>query len=388
MLELLLAGLAGIATIASPCILPMLPLLLGGSIGHADRARPLFIVLGFVLSFCAMVLLFGASAQALGLSQDTVRSLAIGTLLLLGLAMLFPRLWDRMAARLGGVADLAARLGGRAGPGRAGGFVLGLTLGALWTPCAGPVLASALALVATATEVGRAAALLAAYALGAGLPMLAIAYGGQLASTRARALLPYADRLRRGFGVAIIVVAAAMHWQLDVQAAAWLSAGTSPAGIVGTARAGTLPQQAQAAPEFAGIERWFNSAPLTMASLRGRVVLVDFWTFGCVNCLHTVPHVERWHERYRDQGLVVVGVHTPEFGFERSADNLRDALQRLGIRYPVAQDNGYQTWNAWHNRYWPAQYLIDREGRVVMRHVGEGDEEEIERAIRDALKRP
>jgi cytochrome c biogenesis protein CcdA/thiol-disulfide isomerase/thioredoxin len=383
-IEPLLAALAGIATVASPCILPMLPLLLGVSVGHTDRWRPLFIVLGFALSFCAMALAFGATAQALGLSQDAVRALAIATLLLLGTVMLFPALSDRLTARLGGLADIADGLGRRTGAGRLGGFGLGLTLGALWTPCAGPVLASALALVATATDPTRATGLLAAYAAGAGLPMLAIAYGGQIASVRLRGLLRHATRLRQAFGAAIIATAVAMQGQYDVQAAAWLAQWVPTA----SATAAPAAPPADTAPEFAGITQWLNSPPLSMASLRGKVVLVDFWTYGCVNCVRTVPQVAQWHERYKDQGLVVVGVHTPEYGFERSTGNVRAALQRLGIRYPVAQDNGYQTWNAWHNRYWPAQYLVDREGRVVMRHVGEGDEPAIEQAIRSALKSP
>jgi len=386
MIELLLAGLAGVATIASPCILPMLPLVLGVSVGHTDRWRPLCVVLGFVLSFCAMALVFGATAQAIGLSQDAVRTLAIATLLLLGTVMLFPALSDRLAARLGGLATIADGLGRRTSAGRLGGFGLGLTLGALWTPCAGPVLASALALVATATDQARAAGLLAAYAVGAGLPMLAIAYGGQVASVRLRGLLRHATRLRQAFGVLIIATAVAMQGQYDVQAAAWL-ARWLPSSSATAAPA--TPQPALAlAPEFEGIAQWLNSPPLSMASLRGKVVLIDFWTYSCINCVRTVPQVAQWHERYKDQGLVVVGVHTPEYGFERSTDNVRAALQRLGIRYPVAQDNGYQTWNAWHNRYWPAQYLVDREGRVVMRHVGEGDEQAIEQAIRSVLKLP
>ena len=135
------------------------------------------------------------------------------------------------------------------------------------------------------------------------------------------------------------------------------------------------------APDFTGISNWFNSKPLTIADLRGKVVLVDFWTYGCVNCVNTLPHVTDVYAKYKDKGLVVVGVHTPEFPFERSASNVQAALKRHGITYPVAQDNDSKTWNAYRNRYWPAQYIIDQNGKIVFRHEGEGRYDEIDRTV-------
>lgn len=142
----------------------------------------------------------------------------------------------------------------------------------------------------------------------------------------------------------------------------------------------------QQAPEFTGIARWFNSPPLRMASLRGKVVLVEFWTKGCINCLHTLAHIQNWHSHYKDKGLVVVGVHTPEMESEQPADVVSQAIARYGLSYPVAQDNDYKTWDAWRNAYWPALYLVDRQGRVVFTHIGEGDYEVIEQAIQSALR--
>lgn len=139
------------------------------------------------------------------------------------------------------------------------------------------------------------------------------------------------------------------------------------------------------APEFTGIDHWLNSPPLTMQSLRGKVVLVDFWTYSCINCINTLPYVKQWHEKYKDQGLVVVGVHTPEFPYEKSTANVQEAIRRFDIRYPVAQDNAYGTWSAFHNRYWPATYLIDADGRIVYQHYGEGRYAETEAAIQKLL---
>ena len=167
-------------------------------------------------------------------------------------------------------------------------------------------------------------------------------------------------------------------------------AATAALAAFADTRGETVPPMVEAgaqAPELAGIERWHNSAPLKLSELRGKVVLVDFWTYSCINCIHTIPYVNEWYRKYRDQGLVVIGVHTPEYPFERDARNVADALGRFGIRYPVAQDNRYDTWNAYGNRYWPALYLVDANGRIVYTRFGEGQYEKTEAAIRDALAR-
>ncbi len=160
--------------------------------------------------------------------------------------------------------------------------------------------------------------------------------------------------------------------------------GSAVGSSAGPAAGSTIPNQTRA-PEFAGIERWLNSQPLSMEGLRGKVVLVDFWTYSCINCINTLPYIKQWHDKYKDQGLVVVGVHTPEFPFEKSTANVQAAIKRFDIRYPVAQDNRYATWSAYHNRYWPALYLVDAEGKVVYQHFGEGQYAETEAAIRNAL---
>ncbi len=231
MIEILLALLAGLLTIAAPCILPMLPILLGASIDQTSRARPLFIALGFVLTFSAFALLFGLFSETLGLSQDTLRDVAIVLLLSFGALMTWKRPFDLLAIRLSGLVNRANEIGDRAGPGNIGGFVLGMTLGAVWTPCAGPMLGSILTLVATAQDVGRASVLLVSYAIGAGIPMLAIAYGGQYMSTRVRKIARYSHRMQQVFGVVIMLTAIAMYFQYDTLITIWLLNATS--GIQG-----------------------------------------------------------------------------------------------------------------------------------------------------------
>ncbi|MDI1260453.1 cytochrome c biogenesis protein DipZ [Aquabacterium sp.] len=387
------AGLAGVATVASPCVLPVLPLLLGVSAEHSGRARPVFIIIGFVLSFVAVALLFGASTRVLGLTPESVRLAAACGMLLAGVLMVWPSLGERVMAPLGRLSNLAQGWGGQATMKHTpvGGLLLGATLGALWTPCAGPVLASVLALVASQADTQQTAPLLLSYAAGAGLPMLAIAYGGQAMTGKVRGFSKHAARFRQGCGVLVVFSAMAMANQLDAQASAWVSRAWSSKAShppSSTALSANAQRSQPLAPEFTGIEQWLNSPPITMKALRGRVVLVDFWTHACVNCVRTLPHIQRWHERYAEQGLVVVGVHTPEFAFERSTESVRQAIRRHGLSYPVAQDNRYQTWSAYANQYWPAVYLVDRQGRIVFTHFGEGDEADIEQRIQQLLAAP
>jgi cytochrome c-type biogenesis protein len=223
MVEILLAFAAGVATIASPCVLPMLPIIVGAAIGQASRTRPLLITVGFVLAFSSVALIFGAFADALGAANSTLRSVAAVLLMVFGALMVWPRPFERLAGRLGVVVERVGASGGRTATGNLGGLFLGMSLGVLWTPCAGPVLGSILTLVATAASLGRAALLLAGYAIGAGVPMLAIAYGGQYATARVRRLAPYTLRLRQGFGILVMLIALAMYFQYETRITLWLA---------------------------------------------------------------------------------------------------------------------------------------------------------------------
>lgn len=220
---LLLALAAGILTVAAPCVLPMLPIVMGTSIGRQNRARPAFIALGFTLTFSACVLVFGLFSESMGLSQQNLRDAATGLLILSGCLMVWKWPFDMLMIRAGTVLNRVHGVGTRAQPGNCGGFVVGMTLGAVWTPCAGPVLGAILALVVAERDLGRACALLLAYSAGAGIPMLLIAYGAQHISTKVRALIPYARRMQKVFGVSIVLTALAMHFQYDAAIAVWLS---------------------------------------------------------------------------------------------------------------------------------------------------------------------
>lgn len=398
MTDHLLALGAGLATVASPCVLPMLPLILGvaaipapqnqsarGQAALGPRLRPVWIVLGFVLAFAGTALAFRSSLRVLGLSPDGLRLLAVSVLAASGVLLARPTLLDRLGARLGLVNRIAHRVGRIGGESSVGALMLGASLGLLWTPCAGPLLASALALVGSGQDPAHGTGLLAAYAAGAGLPMLAVAYGGQALRRGLQRLARWAAPARRVMGLSMVAAAVALHAGWDLRNIAGTGPGPEDASLL-AAPLSQAQEMPATAPEFDGIAGWFNSPPLRMASLRGRVVLVDFWTQGCINCIRTLPHLQRWHERYGQQGLVIVGVHTPEFAHERAASRVASAIDRWQIPYPVAQDNHYRTWAAWRNQYWPAVYLVDRHGRVVFHHAGEGDYDVIEAAIQRALQ--
>jgi thiol-disulfide isomerase/thioredoxin len=296
------------------------------------------------------------------------------------------------------VERLLAPLGRRRGGDLGGGFLLGCALGFAFVPCGGPILAYVTAQSASLSFGFNPVALAIAYALGASLVLLAIAIGGQRI---ARPLRARVQQLRPVLGVVVAAAAFALVFNLDTRLQTSLPNWTNflqehtentafarnklyePARKPERTVEG-LPDYGPA-PEFITGGRWFNSAPLTLRGLRGKVVLVDFWTYSCINCLRTLPHVEAWDARYRSQGLVIVGVHTPEFAFEHKASNVGAAIERLGVRYPVVQDNDFATWNAYSNQYWPAKYLIDKSGHVRYAHFGEGAYAHTEKLIRRLL---
>ncbi len=408
MIVLLGAFLAGILTILSPCTLPVVPLILGASL--TGRARRLgWILTGFIASFVAVTVVLASALAALDLTTSTARVLAAVVLGLAGATLLVPAIGDAVGARLAPVADRATRL---ARPGDTSaplqGLALGGLIGLIWAPCVGPIMAAVIVSAAVVGPTIGGTSIALAYAMGAALAIGVVAMLGQRAVRR---IGP--DRragTQRSVGLVMLLTAALVVTGLDLSIQARIADilpagwGTALASVEGpsSSAAASLdghpanPQEASAvhlddlglAPELTGITDWINSAPLTLASLRGKVVLVHFWTFGCINCLHVQPYVKAWYDRYAAQGFVVVGVHTPELSFERDIGNVRTAVQDDGVRFPVAFDPAYATWRAYDNHYWPAFYFVDRDGRIRHVHFGEGDYDGSEAVIRALLAEP
>ena len=398
------AFLAGIVTVLSPCILPVLPVVLSGSVG-GGRARPYGIIAGFILSFAAFTLTLSALVRVLGINADVLRWAAALTVLAFGLVMLIPALKERFSAIAGSLGTRSTSPSGSK-PARRGfwsGFVLGLSLGLVWTPCVGPIMASVISLALSSSVDSGSVAITLAYSLGTSVPLFLIMRGGRGLLNRYSFLSKNTDRIQKVFGALMVAAALALFTGADRAFQTFLldafpnyGAGLTALEENEAVRA-ALDARAEASPVSApnsgsgtdllslGSGVWLNSPPLTLEGLKGKVVLVDFWTYSCVNCLRTLPYLRAWHDAYADDGLVIVGVHSPEFAFERSETNLRKAAGELGVVWPVVQDNDFGIWTAYGNRFWPSHYLYGRDGALIATHSGEGGYEETERLIRNAL---
>ncbi len=369
----------------SPCILPILPFILASSTTQ-DKTRPFLIIGGFIATFTVFSLVSRQLLAFFDVPQDKVQMGAYALLLVFGIIMIVPWFEEKFAAATGGIAGKANDLSNTSfASTKLGGLMIGALIGLVWTPCAGPILASALLQVIQSATTLDAAITIFAFSIGAGIPMLAIALFGQYLTGYVRFLSKHSVFLRRVMGV--IMVAFALLALSGVSIAEWAVAQTSDMrtteqNVAGLQHGLDAPYKA---PQIAGIKQWFNTKPLALDDLKGKVVLVDFWTYSCINCIRTLPYIKDWYAKYKDNGLVVIGVHAPEFDFEGKPENVQKAIAKFGITYPVAMDNDFATWKNYQNRYWPAHYLIDKNGMVVYTHFGEGNYDITENNIRYLL---
>ena len=392
------AFLAGAATALSPCVLPVLPVALSAGV-TGGRRRPLGVVTGLALSFAFATVALVYLIDALGLPGDLLRNLAIAVLLGFGITLLVPAISARVEGWLSHA--IPTPKAGPGGDGFGSGLLVGLSLGFVYAPCAGPILAGVITVSASQSFTAGRLGVALAYALGSAVVLYFLMLGGRRLVAR---LAPATGKLQMAMGALMIVVALGMAADYDTRFQTAIASDlpdfvVNPTGeleerdevreeLAGLRDAHATIPVLGTAPEFTDNQRWFNTPgdrPLTLKELRGRVVLIDFWTYTCINCIRTLPYLKAWDERYRDRGLTIVGVHTPEFPFEREAGNVEDAIEQNGLRYPVVQDNEYGTWSAYGNQYWPAKYLIDARGKVRYVHFGEGEYEETETAIRELL---
>ena len=400
MLIYLLAFVGGVLTILSPCILPVLPFVFSRA-DQPFRRSGLPLLTGMALTFALV-----ATAAAFGghwvvrLNQGG-RYVAIAIFLVLGLTLLFPSLAEALTRPL--VRAGAKIQGGPSSEISVGkSFVLGISTGLLWAPCAGPILGLILTGAAIQGPGVRSSFLLLSYALGAATSLgIALLAGKKVFSAMKRSL-SFDVWIRRVLGVAVIVgvVAIALGWDTNLLTKfSFVNTAKAEEHLVsalGAHKPALVPVSAAEPvlvladegpmPELSGAVGWLNSPPLTTKSLRGKVVVIDFWTYSCINCLRALPYVEGWAAKYKDAGLVVIGVHTPEFAFEKERSNVEKAVRDLHITYPVAIDSDYKIWEAFNNQYWPAHYFIDGKGRIRAHHFGEGNYAESERVIQELLK--
>jgi cytochrome c biogenesis protein CcdA/thiol-disulfide isomerase/thioredoxin len=397
MLLLLLAYFGGVLTILSPCILPVLPFVFARS-DHPFRKSGLPLLAGMCITFAVVASLATVGGGWAVRANQFGRIAAMILFGLFGLTLLFSSLADRLSRPLVKLGNRLSR-NSDAGASVLNSFLLGVGTGLLWAPCAGPILGLILTGAALQGASTHTAILLLSYAAGAATSLaIALLAGGRLFAAMKRGL-GVEEWIRRALGVAVLAAVAAVAFGLDRGVLTRLSlASTSgleqrlldrfhpakqPKRIVLNQ---TIDISDSAQPDLSGATAWINSPPLTLASLRGKVVLVDFWTYSCINCLRTLPYIKAWNEKYKASGLVIVGVHTPEFPFEKDESNVRKAVKELGVVYPVPMDNDYRIWRSFNNEYWPSDYFIDAKGNIRFHHFGEGDYEESERWIRTLLE--
>jgi cytochrome c biogenesis protein CcdA/thiol-disulfide isomerase/thioredoxin len=407
MILFLLAYLGGVLTIVSPCILPVIPFVLA----RADRPflrNGLPMLVGMALAFAVVATLASVAGGWVVSANQYGRIAALTLLAIFGVTLLFPEVADRLMRPLVAVGARLSQSADQSKGSLLAPLLLGVATGFLWAPCAGPVLGLILTGAALQGASVKTTLLLLTYAAGAATSLaLALLVGGRVFAAMKRSI-GAGEWIRRGLGAAVLVAIVAIALGLDTGFLTNLSVGSTTSleqSLLDklrpqpstTAMSGPSMMRAKPAgesedlpvegpaPSLDGATEWLNSKPLTTEALKGKVVVVDFWTYSCINCLRAVPYVRAWAEKYRDHGLVVIGVHAPEFAFERNVDNVRKAIATLGIGYPVAIDNEYKIWRAFDNEYWPAHYFIDAKGQIRHHHFGEGDYDESEQVIQQLL---
>ncbi|WP_460090485.1 cytochrome c biogenesis protein DipZ [Pseudomonas sp. S2_E02] len=394
----LIAFLGGLLTVLSPCILPVVPFLFAGA--QRSRASILLTLGGMALTFALISSLAVVSSEWVIQASNSGRYVALIVMSVFALSLISARIGDwltRPLVMLGNRLDPDTRK--KAGP--MGSIMLGVATGLLWAPCAGPILGVILTGAMLQGANAQTSLLLLAYGAGSALSLGTLIFTGRGLVNRLKPSIPFTGWLRRGAGVAVLATAAVIATGVDKT----LLANTSSEGVasvekrvlenvpkvvdyfISKVRADSPMEEGKGAmPSLAGAVQWLNSPELNADALRGKVVLVDFWTYDCINCQHTLPYVKDWAKKYEKDGLVVIGVHTPEYGYERIIDNVKDQVKKLGITYPVAIDNNYAIWRNFDNQYWPAHYLIDAKGQVRYSHFGEGRYEAQEQMIQQLLE--
>lgn len=412
-LLILFAFLAGVITVLSPCILPILPIILTSSIGNVNsgKSRPIGVVTGFILSFTFFTLFLSTIVRLSGIPAETLRFVSVIVVAGFGTSLLIPQFQLLVEQQFSKLASLMPNNQSKTGFG--GGLLIGFSVGLLWTPCVGPILASVISLAITGTVTFDAFLITLAYSLGTAIPMFLIMLGGQNALRRVPWLLSNLEHIQKVFGVIMILTAVGIFFNIDRKFQTFIL-NTFPQYGTGLTRlednelirnqldeqsGNTIKKDDMGKPMFDLIEPkgvkaqeiipggvWLNSDPLTLAELQGKVVMIDFWTYSCINCQRTLPYLREWNQKYKDKGLVIIGVHSPEFEFEKSEKNVAQAIKDFQVTYPVFQDNNFATWRAYSNRYWPAKYIIDKEGFIRYSHFGEGAYDETEQVIQELLK--
>jgi cytochrome c biogenesis protein CcdA/thiol-disulfide isomerase/thioredoxin len=405
MLLLFISFIAGILTVLAPCVLPVLPVIIGGSVSGdvKEKARPYIIGISLAFSIILFTLILKVSTVLINLSPSILNWLSGGLLIALGTVTVFPELWEKIVIFFnweGGSMQLLGKSQKNRGK-YASAILIGVALGPVFASCS-PTYAFILASILPSSFLAGLV-YLSAYATGLALALLGISLVGRRFISRFSWAIDTHGLFRRLLGVLFIIIGITVVTGFEIKVETWIAdrlpfdetkveqvllSKQQPNSLLKsqvTSASSALNVQSTPAPELQGLTNWINSSPRTLSSLKGKVVLVDFWTYSCINCIRSIPFVEKWYQTYQDQGLVVLGINTPEFAFEHNPANVASAVKSDGITYPVALDNNYATWNAFNNNSWPADYLIDKQGNIRYVSFGEGGYDTTEKAIQELI---
>lgn len=390
---LIIAFLGGMISLLSPCTLPVIPLLFAGFQGQ--RRHMLALLAGMIVMFTLVALVATAASSWIAQATITGRWVALVVLAIAALALIFPTFAQRIAGPAVSAGNLLNTRSGQT-RGMISAFLAGLAVGLLWSPCAGPILGAIFSLNIAGHSAIATGALLAAYGSGCALMLGLLVAGGRTLMAPLRARSALMERLRKGAGVVMLAtVAFNATGMTSVLKGANGVADRLENSLLSLAKPTTTPVKLQPVvmtepssqlPSLSGGTGWINGDPVTSDSLRGKVVLIDFWTWDCINCQHTLPYVRDWAKKYQSQGLVVIGVHTPEYPWEKPLASVQKAVTKWQLPYRVVTDNNYQIWNAFGNQYWPAHYYFDAKGQLRYTSFGEGNYEQQEKVIQQLLK--
>lgn len=380
-INIFLAFVEGLALIVSPCILPILPIILAGSL-EGSKKRPIGVIIGFVVAFSLFTMFSRQLVLIFDINLTILRYISFGLLLLLGCLMISSYLTEKVNELTQGVANLGLSLSQKGKDGFVGGVWFGALVGLIWTPCAGPILAAVIVQTILQQSTWASFFTILAFGIGSGIPMLIIIVFGRAFLNKVQFLNNNTVLIRKLLGLIIILAVLTMIFGSNLYQSKLRSTEmVTSSGM--QLRDGLL--HPFPAPDFTGITQWINSAPLHIQDLRGKVVLVDFWAYSCINCIRTFPYLIDWYNKYHDKGFEIVAVHSPEFDFEKDPMNVIAAVRADSFKFPVALDNQFATWTSYNNLYWPADYLIDKQGNVVYEHFGEGNYMIMENNIRYLL---
>ena len=379
-----LGFIEGIALVLSPCILPILPIILSGSL-TGGKKRPIGIIFGFIIIFSLFTLFSRKIVELSGIDLNLIRNFSFYILIIFGLILISTKLSEFFSNITQKLSAISNKISTKNNDGFWGGILFGSIVALIWTPCAGPILASVILQTIIQKTTIISFFIIISFGIGASVPMLLITFSGKYIVSKLSIFKRNTILIRRILGIIIILSVIFTYYNEKIILFFTRTPEIKISEYSGNSKLLNGINYPYLSPQIEGVQHWINSKPLYLNELHGKVILIDFWAYSCINCIRTIPYLNDWFSKYNEKGFTIIGIHSPEFDFERNLSNVENSVQKNKIKYPIALDNNFITWQNFNNQYWPAHYLIDKNGYVVYEHFGEGEYDITERNIRFLL---